>query len=259
MNTHADKTQKNKSKAVANNLPKLQNSGKSILKFADNRPETAVQRKLQAVINYSPRLQQMKAYQEMANNSAENVLQAMFTFDSKNISTLAQLNNALTLTAYSNQTNTRPIILPISVAHFAHGQTASEVDTAIHNSNLVLCDYIEVSDIWDAIDAELIKITAPPTGYVLINSGPFNTYMSSPYAFSNHQQDLLVNATNNQGLALHQSAKTHNMSAQADAYIHDLGTNAIFSYQNMGVHRNIPMVCVLQQGKVNDGMHNFKK
>lgn len=69
MNTHADKTQENKSRAVANSLPKLQSNSESTFQFMDNRPETIAQLKLQEAINNSPRVKQLKAYQEMANNS----------------------------------------------------------------------------------------------------------------------------------------------------------------------------------------------
>lgn len=71
MNTHVDKTQENKSQAVANSLPKLKSGSKSAFEFVDNRPETIAQRKLQEAINNSPRVQQLRAYQEMANNSAQ--------------------------------------------------------------------------------------------------------------------------------------------------------------------------------------------
>ena len=71
MNTHADKSQENKSQAVANSLPKLQSESESTFQFVDNRPEAIAQRKLQEAINNSPRVQQLKAYQEMANNSPQ--------------------------------------------------------------------------------------------------------------------------------------------------------------------------------------------
>ena len=70
MNTHEDKTQENKSQAVANSLPQLQSNGESTFQYVDNRPEAITQRKLQESINNSPRVQQLKSYQEMANNSS---------------------------------------------------------------------------------------------------------------------------------------------------------------------------------------------
>ena len=255
MNTHADKMQGNKSQSVANATSKKQDD-ESSFQFVDNRPEAIARRKLQEKANNSPRAQQVKATQERVN-TGESVIQGMFTLANIPITTLAALNSELALPTYSNQQNTRPIILPITVAHFNRGQSAAEVDTAVSNSNLVLYDYIDVTDIWDAIDTELVTITAPPQGYVQIQNGPFSAYMDSQFALTPHQQNLLVNAVNNQGAAVHQSASTHNMSTIADAYIHDYGANAIFSYQNMGNHRNIPMVRVLQQGNVNAGQHNF--
>lgn len=69
MNTHADKTQENKSQSVANVVSQKQSSGESTLQFVDNRPETIVQRKLQKTANSSPQVRQLKAIQEMVNNS----------------------------------------------------------------------------------------------------------------------------------------------------------------------------------------------
>lgn len=75
MNTYADKTLENKSQAVANNSPKLQSNDASAFQFADIRPEDIAQRKLQEAINNSPRVQQLKAYQEMANNFTTQTVQ----------------------------------------------------------------------------------------------------------------------------------------------------------------------------------------
>lgn len=69
MNTNADKTLENKSQAVANSVPKLQSSGEAF-PFVDNRPEASTQRKLQAAINNSPGVKQLRAYQEIANNKS---------------------------------------------------------------------------------------------------------------------------------------------------------------------------------------------
>lgn len=73
MNTHAEKTQENKSQAVANGFSQKQSSSESTFQFVDNRPEAIAQRKLQEMANNNPQLKQLKAIQEMANNS--NALQ----------------------------------------------------------------------------------------------------------------------------------------------------------------------------------------
>ena len=39
MNTHADKTQENKSQSVSNETSQKQSSGESTFQFVDNRPE----------------------------------------------------------------------------------------------------------------------------------------------------------------------------------------------------------------------------
>lgn len=71
MNTHADKTPENNSQSVAYSLPKPKSSGESTLQFVDIRPEAIAQRKLHEEINNSPRVKQLKAYQEMANDSPQ--------------------------------------------------------------------------------------------------------------------------------------------------------------------------------------------
>ena len=47
MNTHADKTQENKSQSVANRNIGIKRSDESTYQFVDNRPEAVAQRKLQ--------------------------------------------------------------------------------------------------------------------------------------------------------------------------------------------------------------------
>lgn len=67
MNTHADKTQENKSQSFANAVsPKR--SGKSTFQFVDNRPEAIAQRKLQEMANNSPQVKQAAQLQAMADN-----------------------------------------------------------------------------------------------------------------------------------------------------------------------------------------------
>ena len=71
MNTHADKTQENKSQSIANEPSQKQSGGKSTFQFVDNRPEAVAQRKLQEMANNSPRVAQLRAFQGMANNSPQ--------------------------------------------------------------------------------------------------------------------------------------------------------------------------------------------
>ncbi|MEM9276790.1 MAG: hypothetical protein AAGA80_28205, partial [Cyanobacteria bacterium P01_F01_bin.143] len=67
MNTHADKTQENKSQSVANAISQKKGSGESTFKFVDNRPEAIAQRKLQEMANNSPQVAQLRAFQNIAN------------------------------------------------------------------------------------------------------------------------------------------------------------------------------------------------
>jgi hypothetical protein len=71
MNTHADKTQKNKSQAVSALDSQMQSGDASTFQFVDNRPEAIAQRKLQEIANNSPRAIQMRAFQNMANSSPQ--------------------------------------------------------------------------------------------------------------------------------------------------------------------------------------------
>lgn len=76
MKAHADKTQDNKSIAVAKEVSQKQ-SGGSTFKFVDNRPEAIAQRKLQEMMKNIPQMRHMRAFKETANNSpqAEQALQ----------------------------------------------------------------------------------------------------------------------------------------------------------------------------------------
>ena len=71
MNTHADKTQENKSQSVSNETSQKQGGGESTFQFVDNRPEAIVQRKLQEMANNSSHVSQLRAFQEMPNNSTQ--------------------------------------------------------------------------------------------------------------------------------------------------------------------------------------------
>lgn len=74
MNTRADKTQNNNSKAAANNVAKQQGNGLTA-QLTDNRPEALAQLALQEMANNSAVVKQQKAYQDMANNHAPKILQ----------------------------------------------------------------------------------------------------------------------------------------------------------------------------------------
>ena len=69
MNIHADKTQENESQSVANEAAQKQSSGESTFQFVGNRPEAIAQRKLQEMVNNSPRVSQLKTIQGMLNGS----------------------------------------------------------------------------------------------------------------------------------------------------------------------------------------------
>ena len=68
MNTHADKTQENKSQSVSAAGSQMQSGGESTFQFVDNRPEAIAQRKLQEMANNSPQSKQAVQLQAMADN-----------------------------------------------------------------------------------------------------------------------------------------------------------------------------------------------
>lgn len=69
MNTHADKSQGNKSQPVANTIAPRKSGGEPAFQFVDYRPEAVAQRKLQEMANSSPQVSQLKRFQYMINNS----------------------------------------------------------------------------------------------------------------------------------------------------------------------------------------------
>jgi len=68
MNTHADKTQEDKSQSIANEVSQKRGGGESIFQFVDNPSEAVAQRKLQEVANNSPQAKQVAQLQAMADN-----------------------------------------------------------------------------------------------------------------------------------------------------------------------------------------------
>lgn len=67
MNTHADKSQKNKTQAGAYSLTKKQGHSESAFQFVDNRTGSIAQRQVQEAINNSPRVKPLRVFQEMDN------------------------------------------------------------------------------------------------------------------------------------------------------------------------------------------------
>jgi len=68
MNTHADKTQENKSRSAANALPHKQIVRGFPFHFVDNRPEALAQRKLQDIVNSSAQTKYVAKSQSVANS-----------------------------------------------------------------------------------------------------------------------------------------------------------------------------------------------
>jgi hypothetical protein len=71
MNTHAEKTQENKSQVVSADDSQMQSGGESIFQFFDNRPEAFAQRKLKVLANNSPQVKQTAQFLALADNSQQ--------------------------------------------------------------------------------------------------------------------------------------------------------------------------------------------
>ncbi|SDG59587.1 hypothetical protein [Chitinophaga filiformis] len=69
MDTHVNKSGEQNKRAAADSEAPIQGESSQAFMFADNRPQSVMQRKLQEAIMNSPRVLQLKAIQEMANNS----------------------------------------------------------------------------------------------------------------------------------------------------------------------------------------------
>lgn len=72
MNTHATKNQENKNQAVWSGSSQNKGKNKPASQFADNRPETVVQKRLSEMANNNPQNNQLKAFNKIAQtqNSA---------------------------------------------------------------------------------------------------------------------------------------------------------------------------------------------
>ena len=71
MNTHADKTQENKSKVDSAVGSRLNNVSESTSQFVDDRPEAIALRKIQDVADNSSEVFQLIAFQDMAENTTQ--------------------------------------------------------------------------------------------------------------------------------------------------------------------------------------------
>lgn len=68
---HIDKTHSNKNQATTNNRSQFNNKKEPNSLFVDNRPEAIAQRKMRELMHNSPKLNQLRSFQEMANNSTQ--------------------------------------------------------------------------------------------------------------------------------------------------------------------------------------------
>lgn len=71
MYSQENKSNENKSRAIANSVAQKKSNGRQGFGFVDNRPEAIAQRKLQEMANNSPRISQLKTYQQMAIDSPQ--------------------------------------------------------------------------------------------------------------------------------------------------------------------------------------------
>ena len=91
MTSHAIKAQENKNQSISNGEPQVKSNGESTFQLIDNRPEAVAQKRLQAMLNNSPRAMQAKAHQKMANESGD---QAVKSTALRTTALLQRTNNA---------------------------------------------------------------------------------------------------------------------------------------------------------------------
>ena len=91
MNTYTDKSQKNNHQSITKEAFKKQSYAESAFQFVDKRPESIAQRKLQEIANISPKLRQLEASQELANNSYQTKQSAQLQADYHQAQQLIQL------------------------------------------------------------------------------------------------------------------------------------------------------------------------
>lgn len=76
MKNHTDKTRKNRNQSVARNLSQGQNRGESAFQFVDNRPEAAVQRKIQEMANNSSQVKQTDRFRSRTTQDVMQLVEA---------------------------------------------------------------------------------------------------------------------------------------------------------------------------------------
>ena len=82
----------NNSQAASPEGSQMESSGGATFQFMDNRPEAIAQRKLREVVDNSPRrVSQLKAFHDIANNSAQSKRAAQFQAMADNHSAQQQL------------------------------------------------------------------------------------------------------------------------------------------------------------------------
>lgn len=197
MNTHADASQTNQSKAVANNLSEKTGSGESLFQFADNRPEAVAQRKLQEMIKNSPRVAQLSALHERANNSPQVKQAARLQAMADAHSTAQRIRNASTFPfvadrpgAIVQKTLQKTGDLP------AHGliQRKPQSDTLTEDEETAIQTALDNGAYQDAIN--LLRGTAFFARIDPGNVGALTYDANSPY-YGLAQQDATDPETNN--------------------------------------------------------------
>lgn len=99
MNTHATKTQGNKSQSVANKASYQHSGAESTFQFIDNRPEATAQRKLQEIADHSHQVEQTIQKKSLADASIHTSSSAVIqcypsyqTFQDQNMNTYCSPN-----------------------------------------------------------------------------------------------------------------------------------------------------------------------
>jgi hypothetical protein len=217
MNKQSGISQENKSNSVENRITQKKKGNESTFLLADNRSEIIAQRKLFLMANNSPQVNQLRIIQGLGDNTIQRM---GWTWDG---------------------TIWTPDIPDTTIAPPARTGKGNY-------------EYFD-----DGLGDGQAKVIQPPKGYVLSHTrmGNQSAYVQNPknYVITKLAMDHIIEVANGDEAKEHRSEKMKGNSSPT--YVHP-GDDELYTYRINGKHEDgIPMISVLEQGKVRGGMHKF--